>query len=352
MTSGPEQQPTVLEQILHFGPHEGAHRVAVRAGISVLVPLLLLQFLGRPEWSIYAVFGAFTSLYGRERVDRPRVVLQATAGTILSAMVVLGAVVAISPERSWLSVPVATVVAIVTTYLSFRQNWHPPGSLFPVFAFSAVAAAPGTLDAVPVAAAVAGGSALFALAVGNAGALVARVRRTASVAEPNPPIGGSTEGMWRQVALSGVGVAVAGGIATASHIGRPYWAMVGAVVPLAAPTVTGQIVRGSHRLIGTFLGLGLSFAVLAPDLSALTLVLVATVLQVGAELFVGRNYALALVFVTPLALLMTEFGSPTPVGELVFERGIETLIGVVVGLLVGLVGRRVWERGQPSGEAP
>ncbi|WP_040838258.1 hypothetical protein [Nocardia brevicatena] len=60
-----------------------------------------------------------------------------------------------------LSVPVATVVTVVTTYLSFRQNRHPLGLLFPVFAFSAVAAAPGTLDTVPVAAVVAGGWAVF-----------------------------------------------------------------------------------------------------------------------------------------------------------------------------------------------
>ena len=49
-------------------PQEGAHRVAVRAAISVFVPLAMVTLLGHPEWSPYAAFGAFTSLYVRKSV--------------------------------------------------------------------------------------------------------------------------------------------------------------------------------------------------------------------------------------------------------------------------------------------
>ena len=50
--------------LLDFRPHAGAHRVALRAGVSVLVPLLVIAAIHRPEWTMYAAFGAFTSLYG------------------------------------------------------------------------------------------------------------------------------------------------------------------------------------------------------------------------------------------------------------------------------------------------
>ncbi len=49
----------VVTQLLRFAPHNGVHRVAARAGVSVLVPLLLLVLLGRQEWTAYAAFGAF-----------------------------------------------------------------------------------------------------------------------------------------------------------------------------------------------------------------------------------------------------------------------------------------------------
>ena len=57
-----DQPRPLAHELFTVRPHAGAHRVALRVGISVLVPLLLVVALGRPEWSIYAAFGAFTSL--------------------------------------------------------------------------------------------------------------------------------------------------------------------------------------------------------------------------------------------------------------------------------------------------
>ncbi len=67
--------------------------------------------------------------------------------------------------------------------------------------------------------------------------------------------------------------------------------------------------------------------------------MVVVVLQAAAELWVGRNYAIALVAVTPLALLMVQLVSPVPVGTLVFDRAVETVIGVIVGVAVGWLTR-------------
>jgi len=330
--------PAFVDRLVAVGPHAGAHRVAVRASVSIVVPLLVLLAIGHLEWSIYAAFGAFTSLYGRERVDLPRLTLQATAGAVQTALVALGVVVALSPERSWVSVPVTAVVATAAAYVSARQGWHPPGSLFQVFAFAAVASVPSqTADILPAFVSAAG-SAVFALVVGNVGALWRRVRRTAAI-EPSRPIGGAVEGVWRYALQSGVGVLAAGLVATASGIGRPYWAMVGAVVPLAARALPVQIVRGLHRVVGTGVGLVVAWLVLELDPRGLAAVVVVAALQAGAELLVGRNYALALVCVTPLALMMVHMVAPVPVGELLADRGLETVIGVVIGIVLGYVSR-------------
>ena len=62
-------------------------------------------------------------------------------------------------------------------------------------------------------------------------------------------------------------------------------------------------------------------------------------LQVGAELLVGRNYALALLCITPLALMMGQIVHEVPVGPLLVDRAVETLIGCGVALVVLLVVR-------------
>lgn len=75
------------------------------------------------------------------------------------------------------------------------------------------------------------------------------------------------------------------------------------------------------------------------DPQGLVLVLVIAVLQVAAELLVGRNYAVALVVVTPLALLMVHVAAPVPATTLLLDRGVETVIGVLVGVGVGYLTR-------------
>ena len=60
-------------------------------------------------------------------------------------------------------------------------------------------------------------------------------------------------------------------------------------------------------------------------------------MQAGAELFVGRNYAIAMVFITPLALLMVQLAAPTTVGVLLTDRVWETVVGIAAGTAVAVV---------------
>ncbi|WGL53614.1 FUSC family protein [Nocardioides sp. BP30] len=324
----------VLRSLVAVGPSNGAHRIALRAAISVLVPLLVLDATGHLSWTMYAAFGSFTSLYGRERVDTQRVRLQLVAGGWMVGCVTVGALIAASDQRGWLAVPVAAAVASAAAYRSAVEGWHPPGSLFQVFGIAAVASVPGTLADVVPALLVAVASASFAVVVGNLGALVRRVRRSA-VVEAAVPIGGSTAGAGRYALLAGLGVLVAGSLAQALDIGRPYWAMVSAVVPLAARALPAQVIRGVHRLVGTALGLLVAWALLSFDLHGAAAIVAVGVLQALAELVVGRNYALALTFITPLALLMGNVVRPVPTGTLLADRAAETVIGVAVGVAVG-----------------
>ncbi|WP_341856891.1 FUSC family protein [Brachybacterium sp. GPGPB12] len=60
-------------------------------------------------------------------------------------------------------------------------------------------------------------------------------------------------------------------------------------------------------------------------------------------MFILRNYSIALLFITPLALLMVRLGHPQPAGPMLEARVLETAIGVVVGLAL-VLGRYARER--------
>jgi hypothetical protein len=64
------------------------------------------------------------------------------------------------------------------------------------------------------------------------------------------------------------------------------------------------------------------------------LVLVLAAMMAGIEAYLVRNYGLAMVFITPLALLLGALGTPADLVVLSLERFVETVIGVVVALAV------------------
>ena len=242
-------------------------------------------------------------------------------------------------------------MAAAGSLLSDAQDWHPPGPLFLVFSFAACASVPATLGDVPVAAAVAGASALFALGGGGRRRGMASLDALGAARRPVRCTGRRTPRVARRHVLRNAGgVLVAGALATELGIGHPYWAMVSAAVPLAARDLVPQVVRGVQRVVGTLVGLGVAALLFAIDPTGLVLIVVIVALQATAELLVGRNYALALVAITPLALLMVHLVAPVPSSVLLRDRGVETVLGVAVGLVMGWVTRSPAAAGGVSGD--
>ena len=81
------------------------------------------------------------------------------------------------------------------------------------------------------------------------------------------------------------------------------------------------------------------------NLPPLVLIGIVVVMQVGAKLFVGRNYALALLFITPLALCMVQLANPLPANQIVADRAIETVLGIAIAMIITLVTRERRQRG-------
>lgn len=77
---------------------EGAHRVGLRAAISVVVPLSLVLVTGHAHWAPYASFGAFTALYGRNLPHLARLQMQLSAAATLTLAVSTGVVMGAVPQ--------------------------------------------------------------------------------------------------------------------------------------------------------------------------------------------------------------------------------------------------------------
>lgn len=335
-----------LRNLLRIGPHAGAHHVALRTGVSVGVPLITLWAVDRLDWSLYAAFGAFTALYGRSLVGAARTRMQSSAAVTFVASVVLGTTIALAPAAHWVLVGAAALWAAIIALVSERFAWAPPGAIFQVFALGACASAPAVAGDLLPALLVSSAVAVFALLVGLVPGGPVRD------AAPLPSFRALLR--RREVRLHLLryllAAGIAGAIATAIGLGHPYWAALSAVVPLAAADTAGRLLRAGQRLLGTVVGLAIAAAILAFHPSGLVAVLIAVALQVCAELLVVRNYGLALVFITPLALVMIGIAHPVDAGALIQDRAIDTLLGVAVGMALTLATRE--RRVQISGDDP
>jgi Fusaric acid resistance protein-like len=333
-----------IPSLFTIAPANKDHEVGIRCGITVLVPLLTLLLLDRIDLAIFASFGAFTGIYGRNTTHGVRLKMQLRAGLLMIA-VILAATLAgrhgfSESENPWGLVGLTTIVAGVCSLIAGYWKLRPAGSLFHIFAFAAVASVPlqpplgdAMLTAVATVA--------LAIAVGlGSRALPSRRQpmvwpdREHSTSDEHRIIW--LEAMWYVIA-AGVAGTLATALGPALGIEHNYWAMVASVVPLAGHSTRYRVNRGLQRIIGTFLGLVLMAGILWLQPEPWLMILIIAVLQTAAELYIARQYVLAQMVVTPLALLSTVLvtvgtGSPVDGPALLSDRFIETVIGAVVGV--------------------
>ncbi|MEK0154446.1 FUSC family protein [Arthrobacter oryzae] len=352
----------LFAEMFTIAPGNKDHHVAVRCAVGVFVPLIILVLMDRVDLAIFASFGAFTGIYGRGEMHRKRLFIQLRAGSLMLLVILLATLSARAGQSlelsdaasTWAQVAATTMVAGACSLVIARWRHRPAGSLFHIFAFAAIASIPNQpplwqcmLVAIL--------TTVFCLLIGISSRLV-RSRRT-PWAMPEPAR--LTPDEKRAARLEAVGYLVAAGLAgTLATVagqwlgfGHNYWAMVAAVVPLVGRTTRHRVARGIQRVIGTVLGLFVLAGVLLLNPAPWQIVLVIAACQFGAEMFIARQYVLAQIFVTPLALSATLLAAPTAPDVLLRDRIVETVIGAAVGIAV-VIAPAVWRRMRARVNAP
>lgn len=331
--------------MIHLAPHDGAHRAALRCAISVGAPMAIVAAFGRPDLLAPVAFGAFAAVFARGLTGFARAKVQAFAGVVMILSLCAGMAAAHLPGAPWGALAALVAIAVVVSVVGAAVAWKPPGPLFFVFAGGAYAGgAPLDPPQMAIAAGVAAATAAFAVAVGSIGAFRRRDRGPVRpLFELRPD-----RAMIAAALQTGFACALAGAIAVALGIHHVAWALLGAIVPVAVGRAGPWVTRGLHRALGTLVGVVVAAPLVFLDLPLPLVVVVAVLLQVGAELFVLRNYGLAMVFVTPLALLVVHAAQPAAPGALLQDRLTATVVGVVAGFAVLAALSRPWRRTLPA----
>jgi hypothetical protein len=272
---------------------------------------------------------------------------------VLLYVTTAGLLLSVNHLQSWWLVAVEAVLAGVGSVFADRVRLKPNGPFFGILALGACASVPAPVPWY-LALLIAAGSAAFSLLVGFGGWIRHRswqpgAARTAAGLQP----AGQRELLVHATRYV-LAVGAAGTVGVLSGSGHPHWAMAAAAVPLAGADLPSSVRRGIHRIVGTFVGLAVTAVVLLPGpwtlaglfpgQQAVLLALLVILFQFTTELFMARHYGLAMVSFTPVILLMTQLAAPIDPAVLILERGVETLVGALVGIAVVVAVRRAGSR--------
>ena len=344
-----------LRSIFELRPSPPRLSVALQGAIAIGIPTVGFALAGRAELGLLASSGAFLALYltTRSRRDRAaKLPLLALGFLIASAM---GIAASASPV---LSLIVLFVVAAVSAVLCLGLAVGPPGALFFVLVagVSGHVAGPTSLDG----GIVNGWLVLGMLALGLviaylvvlAPLVVPRVR-AADARLPRDPMRFEIDETIR-IILTRLIVATGIAVLAAAPLGihRAYWVVVAVVAILQnGHRLRLTAVRGVHRVLGTLVGLGLFALIFLASPSGVWLGVLLMALQFVVELVVIRNYGLALVFITPLALTIAAQAGTADVSVIVGERFADTVLGAAIATAVLLAAHAII-RWRARGAAP
>jgi len=118
---------------------------------------------------------------------------------------------------------------------------------------------------------------------------------------------------------------------------NPYWIPISCLAILQGISKQHVWERMLHRIVGTFIGIGLCWLILLFCDTPLSICITIFVLQYLVEVLIVKNYALAIIFITPMTILLTEIGSSFTANTeiIVSARFLDITIGSVLGVLGG-----------------
>ncbi|MDI9260727.1 FUSC family protein [Alicyclobacillus sendaiensis] len=329
-------------------------RRALSAGLSLFAVIALGALFHRPADGLVAAIGAFTGIYATDLPPSRLAVKLAAVGAGLSASFGLGMWASFNPLAATAAV---AVVGAVATYLAAALSMAPPGPFFFVMAAAIASGQARGGHALAGAALVLAGAALVL-----AGAAVAWTLSMLLAVAWRPARSGHASRLHRMTprrvarplrrqlhvrhpavvaALRmAVGLVLSSAAAQALHSPRGYWTAVGCAATLAGMTVMGTLHRAIQRALGSVVGVALAGAILYAHPTSMELAILLFALQTAAELLIPKNYGLAVIFITPLAILIAEAGQTGLSAPAILQARLwDTLLGCAIALALRLLWR-------------
>lgn len=317
-----------LRRLFAINASQRPWEMPLAAAVASGAPVIAGAWHGQMAAGVAGSLGGLVFLYlpATALSDRMRTLMACALG-----MVACFAVGLLSGMYVPVTIPLLALLAIAVTMICRFHAIGPPGSLFFVMTAAIGAYSPARGPAAM--------AQLGFLAMGCALAILIAffyslhtLRRTPPSAKVRPEFDFGFVVADSVIIGTAVGVSLA--IAQLLQLDRPYWVPVSCLAVIQAASLREAWRKQLHRIAGTAIGLLLFLLFATLPLSPMGVALLLTALSFVIETLVVRNYGLAVVFITPLTILIAEAVDLTaglPDGVLT-ARLVDTVLGCLVGL--------------------
>ncbi|PYF83523.1 fusaric acid resistance family protein [Marinomonas alcarazii] len=130
-------------------------------------------------------------------------------------------------------------------------------------------------------------------------------------------------------------------IAVIFELENALWVPISCAAILQGATYRMIWHRNIHRIVGTALGMGVAYSLFSFQPNYWVLALSMIFFQFVVELLIVKNYGAAVIFITPLTVIMAEITSANISTEVLLEH---RLVDISIGSAIGILGGTIFHR--------
>lgn len=321
-----------FQYLLEFKQTERKWYFPVLAALCIGSCLFIGYFLGKPGYGSLSSLGALTILYFTSAPITQRMVHLAICAFGIVFSFTISSFFSLNAYVAAFSLG---IIAFLAHFLTSYFKIPPPGNFF--FIMVAAMASTFTFDPelIPVRVGLVAMGAILSCSLAFLYSVF--IEKSKVVTVPRRTFNKRRYTKFVESTIIGVFMALTLITGHLLKFNNTYWISIAAVAIVQGRNFEHVRQRNMHRILGTFIGIVLTWLILWFRPEKIIMIVIITVLQFIIELLIVRNYGFAVAFITPLTILLAETGSEVyhPVEQLMHARLLDTIIGSLIGLAAG-----------------
>lgn len=329
--------------LFRYKKSERTWHVPFLASLCVGIPLFIGYYLDKPTYGITACIGGLVFLYLPTGSLARRMVTMLACSFGFVFAYAIGVLFSFNP---YLSSVVLGLFAAFVHWVSRFFQLKPPGNFFFIMIASIASCIPFNLEGIPVKVGLIAMGTMLATVIAFGYSMLI-TKGTVFKSEFVVVVQRNYVTIFEAVVI-GFFMSLSLLTGLLLKLDNPYWLPISCAAVIQGVTLQQVWRRTFQRILGTFVGLLLTWFLLQLELNLFWICFSIVVFQCIVETLIVRQYALAIIFITPLTIFLADVGNSSNIdpNQLITTRFFDIVIGSVIGAVAGWILHHQYLRNQ------